>query len=300
MLRIKKIISIVLPSLAVFLLAGCNKLSVINPAGSIASHERWLVITGALLILLIVVPVWILSLLIPFWYRKSNKKAKYDPSLTHGVKIEIFWWAVPCIIILVLSIITWISTHKLDPFKPLKSNVKPISIQVVSLNWRWLFIYPKQNIATINYVAFPEKTPINFSVTSDGGMNSFMIQRLGGQIYAMTGARTKIHLIADQTGVFNGRSVSFSGEGFAGMTFKAASMSKKDFNKWVHSVKTKKGSLSLTMSEYAKLVPNSEDHTVRYFKSVAGDLFRKIIMKYMGPMKGSNHMKNDKLKQHKN
>lgn len=262
-------------------LSSCDKMEVFHPKGMIARDERNLLITAVLLMLTIVIPVIIATFVIAYRYRASNKKAKYDPDFTHSVKLELIWWALPIIIIAILGTITWKSTHRLDPYRPIDSNVQPVIIQAISLQWRWLFIYPDQGIATMNYVEFPANTPISFQITSDAPMNSFLIEQLAGQIYAMAGMRTKLHLIADEPGVFNGRSVSFSGDGFANMAFEAKAVTNTEFNQWVNSVKQSPNTLD--MNAYNKLVPATHDTSVMYFKLADTNLFNEVIMKFMGP-----------------
>ncbi|MGV3278687.1 ubiquinol oxidase subunit II [Rickettsiales bacterium LUAb2] len=262
-----------------FFLSGCSKLIVLNPAGDILKQENVLLYITVALILIVVLPVLVLSVVIPIRYRASNKKAKYDPSLTHGTKIEILWWGIPCIIILILSIITWESSHRLDPYRPLDSKVKPVTIQAIALDWKWLFIYPEQKIATVNYIAFPVDTPVNFVITSDGSMNSLIIHRLGGQIYAMTGMKTKLHLIARKAGEYDGRSMNYSGEGFSNMTFIANAVSNDDFQKWVNKVHG--SGKTLTANAYANLVLPSENVKATFFSSVESGLFDKVVNKYL-------------------
>ena len=269
---------------SLLLLSGCNMV-VLNPKGIIADDEKRLLITAVLLMLIIIIPVIILTFVIAFRYRASNTKAKYTPDWCHSNLLEAIWWTIPIIIIAVLATITWISTHRLDPYRPLNSTVKPITIQVVSLEWRWLFIYPEQNIATLNFVEFPVNTPVNFLITSDAPMNSFQIQQLAGQIYSMAGMQTKLHLIASQTGDYIGRSVSFSGDGFSNMAFTARVATPDQFNQWVQTVKQSPN--ALTLDAYNKLVPASKDNSVQYFSSVDNNLFNNIIMKFMGPDMGS-------------
>lgn len=281
MAKLKQYLSLLSVLGGALLLSGCQSV-VFDPKGPIAREEMHLLITAVLLMLIVVVPVLILSVLIAYYYRASNKKAKYDPAFGHSVKLELVWWTVPIIIVGTLATITWITTHTLDPYRPLKSSVKPVTIQVVALEWRWLFIYPEQKIATLNFVEFPDNTPINFEITSDAPMNSFQIQKLAGQIYAMAGMTTKLHLSADEPGDYEGRSVSFSGEGFSGMSFTARATSDQDFNAWVAQVKH--GSTILTQDTYNTLVPPSKDNSVRYFSSVTDGLFDAIVMKYMSPM----------------
>ncbi len=265
------------------LLSGCQKLILLSPQGPIARDERDLLITVVILMLIIVVPVLIFTLLIAYRYkdRAANHKAKYDPSFTHSGKLEAVWWGIPIVIIAILATVTWISTHRLDPYKPLVSPVKPITIQVVSLDWRWLFIYPDQKIAMINTLEFPAKTPINFVITSDAPMNSFMIAQLAGQIYSMAGMKTQLHLMADHPGDYQGRSVSFSGDGFANMYFTAHAVTQGQFDQWVKQVQ--KSPKNLDWKSYEQLAQDSLDTHVQYFNLVNPDLFDQIIAKYMGP-----------------
>jgi cytochrome o ubiquinol oxidase subunit II len=197
------------------------------------------------------------------------------------VKLEIIWWILPIIIIAILGTVTWISTHKLDPYKPLNSSVKPIKIQVISLQWRWLFIYPDQHIATMNFVEFPVNTPIDFEITSDAPMNSFMIQQLAGQIYSMAGMTTKLHLIANQVGDYRGLSVSYSGEGFSNMYFTAHVVNQDQFNNWV--IQTQQSPNALALKSYNALALPSKDTKALYFNLADENLFNEVVNKYMGP-----------------
>lgn len=265
---------------ALLLLSGCNS-AVLNPKGIIAIQEKQLLIDAVLLMLIIVLPVIILTAVISRRYRSSNTKAKYTPDWAHSTLLEIIWWGIPTVIIVVLATMTWVSTHKLDPYRPLDSTVKPITIQVVALQWRWLFIYPDQNIATVDFVEFPANTPVNFLITADAPMNSFQIPQLGGQIYAMAGMQTKLHLMADEVGDYNGRSVSFSGDGFTNMMFIARAATADDFNKWVATVK--QSPTKLNLAAYNQLVPPTHDNGVLTFSAVEPDLFNRVIMKFMRP-----------------
>lgn len=263
------------------LLYNTGSIAVLNPKGWIASQEKDLMITTAALMLIVIIPVLILTVVIAWKYRSSNKKAKYAPDLNSGKLIECIWWGVPFIIIIILSVLTWKSTHELDPFKPLESTVKPIEIQVIALQWKWLFIYPEYQIASVNELHFPEKTPINFIITADAPMNSFWIPEIGGQIYAMPGMRTELHLIADEVGEFRGSSANLSGKGFAGMTFKAISDSEQDFQTWTESVKNSSNTLSL--DTYKTLAKPSEDNPITTYILEKEDLYDWVIMKYMMP-----------------
>jgi cytochrome o ubiquinol oxidase subunit 2 len=263
------------------LLSGCD-LAVLNPKGIIAADQKHLMIIALLLMLIIVIPVIILTFVIAIRYRASNTKAVYAPNWSHNNWLEAVWWFVPMVIIAILATITWITSHKLDPYRPLDSNVKPIVIEAVALQWRWLFIYPDQHVATINYVQFPVNTPVRFLITADAPMNSFQIPQLAGQIYAMAGMETQLNLMANEIGDYNGRSVSFSGDSFSGMTFIAKASSQADFDTWLNTLKQGQQP-TLNMINYAEIVKPTEDATPQYFSSVDGDIFHEIIMKYMPP-----------------
>lgn len=255
--------------------------AVLNPAGLIGKKERDLFFIITFLMLIIVVPVLILTTVFAWKYREGNKKAKYSPEWSDDYRAEWIWWGFPCIITAVIAVITWKSCHDLDPFKPLVSDVKPVRIQVVALQWKWLFIYPEEGIATVNFIQFPEKTPINFEITSDAPMNSFWIPKLGGQIYAMPGMNTKLHLIANEEGSYRGSSANLSGNGFADMVFTAKSSSQEDFESWVKSVK--KSPKTLSSEEYQKLSEPSEKNPIILYSQFQSGLYDWIVMKYMHP-----------------
>jgi len=258
-----------------------HSIAVLDPKGMIGEKERDLIITASLLMLIVVVPVFILTLAFAWKYRVSNGKARHDPDWEHNYIAEYCWWGVPFVIIVILAIITWKSSHELNPFSPIESNKKPLAIQVVALDWKWLFIYPEQGIATVNFVQFPEKTPLSFEITADAPMNSFWIPQLGGQIYAMPAMRSKLNLIANEIGSYRGASANISGEGFAGMKFVAKSSSQEDFDQWVQSIK--QSSSYLDLSEYNQLVNPSSYNPVAYYILGQKDLFDRIMMKYMEP-----------------
>lgn len=269
-----KRLSLLLPLLS---LGGCNMV-LFDPKGQIGADEKSLIITCTLLMLLVVVPVILMTLAFAWKYRASNTKATYMPDWSHSTRIEIVVWLIPCIIIAILGWLTWHSTHKLDPYRPLDSDVKPVTIQAISLDWKWLFIYPEQGIATVNEIAFPKDTPVNFQITSDTVMNSFFIPQLGSQIYSMTGMLTKLHLIANEEGVFDGISANYSGGGFSGMKFKAIATSQQGFQDWVAKVKSAQS--GLTEEGYPELAKPTENVPATYFSSVTPDLFQHILTKH--------------------
>jgi len=198
------------------LLGGCN-MEILSPKGDIGIQEKTLLLTATGLMLIVVIPVLIMIVAFAWKYRASNTKADYQPKWAHSTAIEAVVWTVPCIIVAILAVITWRSTHALDPYKPLVSEHKPVTIEVVSLDWKWLFIYPEYDIATVNEIAFPVDVPVNFRITSASVMNSFFIPQLGSQIYSMAGMETKLHLNAREIGTYAGISANYSGGGFSGM-----------------------------------------------------------------------------------
>lgn len=268
--------------------------SVLHPKGLIALKERNLIVTAILLMLTVVIPIFFFTFFFSWKYRAGNKSTKYAPEWNRSWILQLIWWAIPTVIILTLAIINWKTTHELDPYKPIASTVAPITIQVVALRWKWLFIYPEQNIATINYIQFPEKTPVNFELTANAPMSSFWIPSLGGQMYAMTGMVTKLHLIADSPGKFAGSAAEINGSGFAGMKFVARASSKVDFDAWVRGAKS--SPIRLTAGEYEKLKEPSEKNAVTVYSSVDPGLYNGIVKESMGPpndttdMKGMGHV----------
>ena len=253
------------------LLAGCN-LTVLDPKGMIAAEEKTLILVATGLIIMTLVFAW--------KYRSTNTRARYEPDWSHSNAIEAVVWLIPCLIIVVLGWITYKSTHALDPYKPIQSDVKPITVEAVSLDWKWLFIYPELKIATVNQLAIPANTPINFKITSDTVMNAFFIPQLGSQVYAMAGMQTKLHLIANETGVFDGMSSNYSGQGFTGMKFKATAMTNEEFDAWVKQVRS--APQVLTKEGYAELAKPSEKVPPAVYASVDPALYHSILHKYMG------------------
>jgi cytochrome o ubiquinol oxidase subunit 2 len=262
---------------------------VLEPRGIVGQKERNLMYFSLLLSVVVVVPVFIMLFAFSWKYREGNKRPKkYQPDWDGSRLYESIWWAIPFAIIAVLAVITWNSSHDLDPFKPLSAQVKPLQIQVVALDWKWLFIYPKQNIATVNFVQFPLNTPIDFKITSDAPMNSFWIPQLGSQIYAMPGMSTELHLMADEAGDYQGRSANISGKGFAGMAFTAKATNTDNFNSWVRAVQNQQNVLSV--STYNQLAKASQNNPVVYYGSTQPGLYESIVDKYLAPGDRTGHM----------
>lgn len=258
-----------------------REIPVLQPQGTIAHQQLILILVTVGLGVFVVVPVFILLFSIAWRYREGNTKAQYDPSFHGHTGIELLWWGIPGLIIITLAIITAVSTFALDPYKPLQSEKEPLKVQVVALEWKWLFIYPDQGVATVNYLTIPEDTPVEFTITADAPMNSFWIPSLGGQVYAMTGMSTKLHLMADNPGTFNGMSANLSGDGYAGMRFKVNALSQESFNDWMKQSMTSEE--FLTQASYDELEKASKNNPEKTYGLVDPGLFDGVIMKYMSP-----------------
>lgn len=258
-------------------LAGKHTVAVLEPKGSIANEQRELIIIASLLMLIVVLPVFILTAYISWKYREGNKRARYMPEWDHSRTLETIWWSVPFAVIVVLSGIIWNSSHQLDPSKEIHSAKKALEVQVVALEWKWLFIYPEQRIATINELHLPEDRPINFSITADAPMNSFWIPQLGGQIYAMTGMETKLHLIADEQGMYKGQSANLSGEGFSGMVFDTHVISESAFAQWTSD---KRNLQPLDSSSYQQLAEASKNVEPAFYRLNDETLFDDIVSSF--------------------
>lgn len=267
---------------AIFFILRSENALLTHPKGIIAHKELSLIIKNILLMLIVIVPTFILLFITVWKYRAKNTKAKYDPEQSGGIFAEAILWIIPSIVIAVMAVVTWNAAHELDPYQPIESEIKPLTIQVVALDWKWLFIYPEQGIASVNFIQFPERTPIHLTLAADGSpMNSFWIPQLSGQIYSMTGMTTQLHIMADEIGEYAGRAAEINGAGFADMTFIAKSTSLADFDDWVASVK--QSPLQLANHMYNELVKPSKNHPMMLYSYVEKDLFNKIVMKYMHP-----------------
>jgi cytochrome o ubiquinol oxidase subunit II len=265
------------------LLSGCDMV-LMFPAGDVAVRQRDLILVSTGLMLLIVIPVIALTLFFAWRYRESNTDAVYDPEWHHSTQLEVVIWAAPLVIIVAMGALTWIGTHLLDPWRPLEriepgrlvaSTTKGLNVEVVALDWKWLFFYPDLGIATLNEVAAPVDVPINFKITSSSVMNSFFIPALAGQIYAMPGMQTQLHAVINQPGEYRGLSANYSGAGFSDMHFLFHGMTNADFAKWVQTVKSDGG--SLTRQDYMTLEKPSEREPVRHFSTVDPGLFSAIL-----------------------
>lgn len=265
------------------LLSGCNAV-VLSPAGDVAVQQRDLLLISTGLMLLIIIPVIALIVLFAWRYRAANTDARYEPDWDHSTQLELVIWAAPLLIIICLGAITWTGTHLLDPYRPIerlssgtpvKAGTEPLQVQVVALDWKWLFIYPQLGIATVNELAAPINRPISFQITSSTVMNSFYIPALAGQIYAMPAMQTQLSAVVNTPGDYDGFSANYSGAGFSGMKFRFYGQSAEDFDKWVAKVKKDGGALN--RDGYLTLEKPTENEPVRYYKSVEADLYHAAL-----------------------
>lgn len=249
-----------------------------------AVRQRDLIIIATCLMLLIIVPVIFLTLLFAWRYRESAKNAPYNPEWDHSTVLELAIWAAPLLIIITLGAITWVSTHQLDPYRPLTrldgtrpvaAETKPLVVEVVAMDWKWLFLYPEQGIATVNELAAPVDRPIAFRITATSVMNAFFVPSLAGMVYAMPGMETKLHAVINQAGVYDGFSANYSGAGFSHMRFKFHGLSNEDFDRWVQQVKS--ANTPLSKDTYLQLAKPSESEPVQRYASVAPGLYDRIL-----------------------
>ncbi|HEY0235815.1 MAG TPA: ubiquinol oxidase subunit II [Afipia sp.] len=273
------------------MLGGCNAV-VLSPSGDIAVQQRDILFQSTSLMLLIVIPVLILITVVAWRYRESNSTARNDPNWDHSAHLELVIWAIPLLIIICIGAITWASTHLLDPYRPLEriaenrpvpKDTKPLRVDVVALDWKWLFIYPDYGVATVNEMAAPVDQPITFHITASSVMNSFYIPALAGQIYAMPGMQTQLRAVINKAGKYDGFSANYSGAGFSGMRFAFLGVNGADFDKWIASAKA--SGVTLDRAAYLQLERPSENEPVRRYAGVDPTLFNAIINMCVEPGK---------------
>jgi len=281
-----------LPALAALpLLSGCEMV-VLEPAGDVAQQQGNLVVISTVLMLLIIVPVMALTALFAWRYRAANREARYEPDWDHSTQLELVIWAAPLLIIICLGALTWVGTHLLDPYRPLArtapgapvaEEVQPLDVQVVALDWKWMFIYPEQGVATINELALPVDRPVRFRISASSVMNSFYIPALAGQIYAMPGMETKLHAVLNRPGNYEGFSANYSGAGFSQMRFAVKGLDHNGFEAWARQARDAGGKLD--RATYLQLERPSENEPVRRFASVETGLFDAIVNMCVEPGK---------------
>jgi cytochrome o ubiquinol oxidase subunit II len=254
-------------------LGGCG--GVLDPAGPVGAGEKIILLDSLAIMLVIVVPTIVLIGAFAWWFRASNIKAIYRPDWEYSGKLELLVWSIPALVVLFLGGIGWVSSHDLDPAKPLVSTVKPIEVQVVSLDWKWLFLYPDQEIASVNRLVVPAGVPVHFRLTSATVWNSFFVPRLGSQIYTMAGMTTQLNLQADKQGSYPGLSAHFSGDGFSAMRFTVDAVSQAQFAGWIAQARTA-GPL-LNLAGYAALAQHSKAVRPFTYRAVTPRLFETIV-----------------------
>jgi len=249
---------------------------VLDPQGPIGAAERTILLNATAIMLAVIVPVILLTLVFAWWFRSGNRSARYLPDWSYSGRIELVTWSIPALIIMFLGGIAWISAHDLDPHRPIRSAVAPIDIEVVSLDWKWLFIYPEQGIAGVNCLVVPAGTPIRFRLTSASVMNSFFVPQLGSQIYTMPHMTTRLNLQADRPGVYRGLSAQFSGDGFSDMRFDVVAVPSDAFAQWLATTRARGGMLD--SASYAHLAQPGTLAAPETFGSVAPQLFETVVM----------------------
>ncbi len=265
---------------SVVALGGCTE-GVLDPKGPIAADERQILFNALGIMLAIVIPTILATLGVAAWFRASNKRARYLPDFEYSGRLEVLVWAIPAMTVILVGGVAWVGAHDLDPRKPMASTTKPINVQVVSLDWKWLFIYPEQGLATVNQLTIPVGTPVNFELTSSGVMNSFFVPQLGSQIYTMAGMVTRLQLQADHPGSYRGLSANFSGNGFADMRFSVDAVAAEEFARWVDVARS--AGPVLDPQAYAELVKPSQAVVPFTYRAVASELFGGIVSSVMQP-----------------
>jgi cytochrome o ubiquinol oxidase subunit II len=254
-------------------LGGCTD-GVLDPKGPVALAERQILVNALGIMLAIVTPVILATLGVAFWFRASSERARYRPNFAYSGRLEMLVWSIPAMTVFLVGGVAWVGSRDLSPRKPIVSTVKPLRVQVASLDWKWLFIYPDEGVASVNYLAIPVGTPVSFELTSSGVMNSFFVPQLGSQIYTMAGMVTRLHLQADQPGNYRGMSAQFSGDGFADMYFNVEAVAPEKFSKWVDAARNV--GVGLNVTTYAELAKPSAAVAPFTYRSIAPGLFDSI------------------------
>jgi cytochrome o ubiquinol oxidase subunit 2 len=266
-----------------FMLAGCGS-GVLDPRGPVGAAQKLVLLNSLAIMLAIVIPTIVATLAFAWWFRASNAKAVYRPDWAYSGRIELVVWSIPTLVIIFLGGVIWIGSQRLDPYVPIASAAKTLEVQVVSLDWKWLFIYPEQRIAAVNQLVVPAATPVHFTLTSASVMNAFFVPQLGSMIYTMNGMATQLHLLADHEGDYYGRSAHFSGDGFPGMQFTMRATSADAFAQWVRSAQD--GGPALDRNAYAQLARQSSDVAPSTFRLADANLFHAVVTQDLPPGPG--------------
>jgi cytochrome o ubiquinol oxidase subunit II len=267
-------------------LASCG--GVLDPQGPVGEAQRLILIDSVAIMLVIIVPVILATAAFAWWFRASNQRAMYWPDWTFSGHLELIVWAIPALVITFLGGIAWFGSHALDPFRPLPSQEKPVEVEVVSLDWKWLFIYPEDGVAAVNQLAIPVGRPVHFKLTSSGVMNSFFVPQLGSQIYTMASMTSQLHLQADREGTFMGLSAQYSGAGFSDMNFDVRAMTPDAYAKWIAD--TKAAGETLDMAAYMALAKPSQNVKPATYRAVAPGLFQAIVNRTMSGAPGQSSL----------
>ena len=281
---VRRALAPAIPTAGLLLLCGCGRASILVPAGPVADANRTILLNALTIMLAIVVPTIIATLAFAWWFRAGNTKAKYDPEFVYSGRIELIVWSIPILVILFLSGVIWVGSHQLDPARPLPSKAPALEVQVVSLDWKWLFIYPAQGVASVNELVVPAGVPVHFSITSASVMNVFFVPRMGSMIYAMNGMQTDLHLQADHVGAYYGQSAHFSGDGFSDMNFVVHAVPASRFGQWI--ARTRAAGPVLDPPGYVRLAQQSQDVKPYTYRAVVPGLFQAVVTKKLAPGPG--------------
>ncbi len=268
---------------ACLLLTSCQTV-VLDPRGPVGRAEKTILLDSLCIMLAIIIPVIVGTLAVAWWFRAGNRRAKYLPTFDYSGRLELLTWSIPVLVIMFLGGTAWVASHDLDPAQPLKSNQRPIEVQVVSLDWKWLFLYPDLGVASVNRLVVPTGTPIHFSLTSASVMNSFFVPQLGSMIYTMNGMSDQLYLQADKAGVYAGRSAHFSGDGFSDMRFDVLAVARARFDDWVAAARAR--GPDLDEAEYRRLSRQSSNVAPFTYRAVSPGLYQAIVAQRLPPGPG--------------
>ena len=273
----------VMTAIVAVMLCGCQPI-VLDPKGPVGAGENLILYNAFAIMLVIVVPTILGTLAIAWWFRSSNGRAKHLPDLVYSGRVELVTWAIPTLVILLLGGVIWIGSHELDPALPLRSSAKPVEVEVVSLDWKWLFIYPDEGVASVNELVVPAGVPVHFKLTSASVMSAFFVPQLGSMIYTMNGMTTQLNLMADQPGDFHGMSSHFNGDGFPGMYFTVHAVSSPDYGAWI--AKTRTAGPVLDAAAYRGLSQQSMNVKPVTYRAAEAGLFHDIVVQKLPPGPG--------------
>jgi cytochrome o ubiquinol oxidase subunit II len=284
--RLRPVLRVAFVAALIPVTSACNR-GILDPVGPVGQAEKMILVNSTAIMLAIIIPTMIATVAFAWWFRRGNKKATYRPDWEYSGAIELVVWGIPLLTIMLLGGITWIGSHALEPSKPLDSPVQPVRVDVVSLDWKWLFIYPEQGIATVNQLVVPAGTPVSYRLTSATVWNVFFVPQFGTMIYTMPRMTTRLHLQADRPGVYNGLSAHFSGDGFPGMQFKAQVLPPEQFAVWAQGARGQ--GQALDGRAYAELAKPTSYVKPMTYGAVAPGLFDAIVTNRAPPPQKMPH-----------